>query len=136
MKTIFKYSSCILLLAASTDISFCAPPKKVDDAPQPIRSVFIIPAKPQEGRDPFFPDSMRLYKTVTPTQATIIANLSVKGFSGTPGNWTVIINNHSFGVGDEGDVIDGTGRVHVHCLEIAPGRVIIEANGQRRELNF
>jgi len=136
MKTILKYSSGVLLLVTAANVSFCASSKKADEAPQPVRSVFIIPANPQEGRDPFYPDSMRVYKTLAPTQAAIISNLSVKGFSGTPGNWTVIINNHSFAVGDEGDVLDGTGRVHIHCLEIVPGRVVIEANGQRRELNF
>jgi hypothetical protein len=65
-----------------------------------------------------------------------ISALTVKGFSGTPGHRFVIINNHTFGVGDEGDVITPSGRVHVRCTEVHSDYVAIEVNGQRRELHL
>ena len=40
-----------------------------------------------------------------------------------------IINNHTFAVGDEGDVITPSGRVHLRCIDIQPGTVVIEVNG-------
>jgi hypothetical protein len=109
------------------------------EAAQPvlIRSVFIMPATAQEGRDPFFPDSIRTHEgpTVSNSSAGISA-LIIKGFSGTRNHRMVIINNHTFGVGDEGDVKTSGGRVHLRCVEIHAKRVIIEVNGQKRELNL
>jgi hypothetical protein len=101
------------------------------------RSVFVMPTNPQEGRDPFYPESTRPYASAVVSHvAPVTTTLVIKGFSGTPANRMVIINNHSFGVGDEGDVLTEGGRVHIRCLEINANNVIIEANNQRRELTF
>jgi hypothetical protein len=100
-------------------------------------SVFIMPTNPHEGRDPFFPESIRPYQSsVVVHVVPVLSTLMIRGFSGTPGNRMVIINNHSFGIGDEGDVLTAAGRVHIHCLEINDNSVVIEANDQRRELSF
>jgi hypothetical protein len=136
MKSILKLSPWILLLTAGADV-FAQPVKKPDDkSSQPVHSSFNVPASAHEGHDPFFPESSRLYETAVATHAAEITTLTVRGFSGTPGNRMVIINNHTFGVGDEGDVLTPSGRIHVRCLEINPNGVVIEANSQRRELNF
>ena len=47
-----------------------------------------------------------------------------------------IINNHTFAVGDEGDVRTANGEVHLRCVEIRAGVVVIEINGTRRELTI
>ena len=103
------------------------------------RSVFIQPASPKEGRDPFFPDSSRPYAAAVAKTAHNTLNLTsliFKGISGTPDHRLVIINNHTFAVGDEGDVETAQGRIHIRCLEISDYSVVIEAAGQRHELSF
>ena len=47
----------------------------------------------------------------------------------------VIINNHTFALGDEGDVQTTSGRVHIRLAEIRATSVVIEVNGSRRELS-
>jgi hypothetical protein len=105
--------------------------------PASIRSVFVVPATSLEGRDPFFPESIRTHEgAVASNLSAGISALAIKGFSGTPNHRMVIINNHTFGVGDEGDVKTSGGRVHLRCTEIRAHSVIIEVNGTKRELNF
>ncbi len=102
----------------------------------PVISTFVLPASVRDGRDPFFPESTRPFEAaVSATKVVEITSLTVKGFSGMPGHRLVIINNHTFAVGDEGDVLTPTGRVHIRCTEIRPDAVIIEVNGQRHELH-
>jgi hypothetical protein len=110
------------------------PPAK----PVPIRSVFIMPANATEGRDPFFPESTRVYESDIPVSvhAVEITSLRVKGYSVVNNQPMVIINNHSFMINDEGDVLTPGGRVHVRCLDIKPSVAVIEANGQREDLHF
>ena len=107
------------------------------NSPAPAISAFVQPGNPREGRDPFYPESTRPYVTAVATNTVApVAALTIRGFSGTSENRTVIINNHSFGVGDEGDVLTAAGRVHLRCLAIKSNSVVIEANHQRRELDF
>ena len=115
-----------------------AEPAKIPAAPlAPAHSVFVVPANIHEGRDPFFPESTRMFDAAAEASKTVeVSALTIKGFSGTPGHRFVIINNHTFGIGDEGDVITPTGRVHIRCTEIRADVVIIEVNGQRRELHL
>jgi len=105
--------------------------------PVPARSVFVMPANAREGRDPFYPESPRPYEAAVAANHTVeISALAIKGFSGPPEHRMVVINNHTFGVGDEGDVKTPSGRVHLRCTEIRANLVVIEVNGQKRELNF
>jgi hypothetical protein len=101
-----------------------------------LRSVFILPANPREGRDPFFPKSNRPYEAaMTATNSTVEATaLVVKGVSGTSDHRLVIINNHTFAAGDTADVITDRGRIRVHCVEIKPHSVVIEIGNQYHEL--
>jgi hypothetical protein len=102
------------------------------------KSFFLMPAKPQEGRDPFFPNSTRPYEAamVANRHSAAVASLELKGFSGDPSHRLVIINNHTFAEGDEQTVITSAGRIQVRCIEIKPGSAIIEADGQRVELSL
>jgi len=103
-----------------------------------VRSVFMLPANPGEGRDPFFPKSNRPYEsapTVTNNVVEVTA-LVVRGVSGSTDHRLVIINNHTFAAGDIADVLTDQGRIRVHCVEIKPHSVIVEIGGHYHELSI
>lgn len=112
-----------------------APAKATVVAP---RSIFTQPTSPREGRDPFFPESTRVFDSEVAQHAALetATTLTVKGFSIVNGRPMVIINNHSFMAGDEGDVLSGANRAHVRCLEITAGTVFVQVNGVHQELHF
>lgn len=130
-------ATAILIGCASVPVVYAAPAAKPDRTNY-VRSVFILPLNPQEGRDPFFPDSTRPYETAAAAspRTADITSLVVKGFSGTLGHRLVIINNHTFAAGDEGDVTTSTGRVHLRCIEIETDAVIVEVDGQYHKLLY
>jgi hypothetical protein len=103
-----------------------------------IHSVFVVPSDPKEGRDPFFPNSNRPYKgsVTTTSRSQEVSSLVIKGFSGSVDHRLVIINNHTFAPGDEGDVITSGGRIHLSCIEIKTNSVVIEVGGERHELFY
>ena len=116
-------------------------PAKVPVVIVPPHSTFIQPASPREGRDPFYPESTRVFDANIaqhPAAVEVMTSLVVKGYSVVNGRPIVIINNHSFMAGDEGDVIAGSSnnRIHVHLLEIRPGTAVVEVNGARHEIHF
>lgn len=105
------------------------------------QSVFVIPAKPPEGKDPFFPHSTRPYGTVAPAkngQPTVVAELTLRGISGTPEHPLAIINNYTFAAGEEREVVTGDSRVRIRCLEInmSAGAVLVQIGSERRELRL
>jgi hypothetical protein len=117
---------------------FADAPAKTPRVIVPPHSTFIQPASPAEGRDPFYPESMRVFESAPATTQHVeaITTIAVKGVSVVNGRPVVILNNHSFMAGDEGDVISGNSHVHVHCLEIRPGTVVVEINGARHEIRY
>lgn len=139
----FKRQSLLLILTAS--IILIATAKAADKSPatpaEPaqIRSVFVLPASPKDGRDPFFPESTRVYDAmmaVSQTNKTVeVTSLKVPGISGTPGHLFAIINNHTFAEGDEGDVLTTSGKLHLRCIKIEEGHVTVEVNGQNHRLD-
>jgi hypothetical protein len=101
-----------------------------------IPSVFVLPTSVRDGRDPFYPESVRAVENAMATAHTVeITSLKVPGVSGTPGHLFAIINNHTFAVGEEGDVKTAGGPVHLRCVEIQNNVVIVEINGQLHRLN-
>jgi hypothetical protein len=107
------------------------------DTNAPVQSVFILPSSPSEGRDPFFPNSMRPYEqALVKHRAVDVTSLQIKGFSEIAGHRYVIINNHTFGEGDEGDVITSNGRIHLRCVTVGIDSVIVESGGARHLLKF
>jgi hypothetical protein len=135
--TISRKKGCLILLASAAAFSALGQTAtSTNAAPATITSVFIMPSSPQEGRDPFYPESSRPYITAVAHKLLPVVDLTIHGFSGTADDRTVIINNHSFGVGDEGDVITPGGRAHLRVLAITTNSVVIECDHQRRELTF
>jgi hypothetical protein len=128
-----------VVLAATGALSVCAdqPKPAAPVKPAPAHSVFTMPSSMREGRDPFFPESPRPYEDAVAAKRPLEANtFLVKGRSFEHGHAMVIINNHTFAVGDEGDVLTTTGRVHIRLAEIHGDIAVIEVNGSHRELNI
>lgn len=109
------------------------------DAPADVpRSVFVMPANPQEGRDPFFPNSSRPYENAPASKKSAgdVTSLVLKGISGPPDRRLAIINNRTLAVGDEQDLSSAQGRIHIRCVEIKTNSVVIEFGGQNFELKY
>jgi hypothetical protein len=100
-------------------------------------SVFNLPSNPKDGRDPFFPGSLRPYASIVPSSPTSdLSSLVMEGTSGPPEHRLAIINNVTFGVGDEVEVLTSQGRIRIHCLEITGDSAVIEVGGQRHTLHY
>jgi len=106
------------------------------------QSTFRLPKKLAEGRNPFFPQSVSHIGVVATSKTNQvvapIAELTLKGISGTPEQPLAIINNRTFTAGEEGDVPIGTNKVRVRCIEIkmSEGTVLVQVSGQSRELRL
>lgn len=137
MNAILKNILLVSLAIAGVPVVFGDPAKTAPAKPAPVRSVFVMPTNPREGRDPFYPESARPYEDAVATKRSVdVTAFSVKGISIVRGHAMAIINNHTFAVGDEGDVITASGRVHLRCIEILANTVVIEANGSKHELHI
>jgi len=133
-----KLMTVLLVIGCAMVPATLAAPAPQSSTTNANRSIFILPSDPREGRDPFFPDSTRPYKIAVAAnpRAADVTSLVVKGFSGSMDRRLVIINNHTFAAGDEGDVVTPGGRIHLSCLEIKTNSVVIEVGGQRHELFY
>ncbi len=109
MNALIKTFLLTTLVAAGVPRIQADTPKAAPAKPAPARSVFVIPTNPREGRDPFFPDSLRPYEASATAQTPVANAFLVKGISYEHGRAMVIINNHTFAVGDEGDVLTASG---------------------------
>jgi hypothetical protein len=101
------------------------------------KSVFVD--RPDFGRDPFFPKSVRrgqaIPTTTTPVQpGANFDSIALKGISVNNERRLAIINNKTFEVGEEGDVPVGTQRVRVKVTEVRDKSAIISVNGVSKEL--
>lgn len=142
----------LLALAALTGTSSAAtnpPPKKSATAAATNASAqvaiviptseFIIPASPAEGRDPFFPNSIRTTRTVVTTNKVAKAapvKLVLQGISGTEAKRFALINGRTFVVGEEAGITVGNTRINIHCLSITEDAAVVEADGKRQELKL
>jgi hypothetical protein len=103
------------------------------------KSIFVVPATAQDGKDPFFPQSTRLRPAppvIGTTPTPVVPELELKGISGTPNRRLAIINNRTFERGEEGDVLCNGNRVRVRCMEIESGCVRVTINGQAKVLRL
>ena len=106
------------------------------------KSVFIIPSSKQEGSDPFFPTSTRLWggsmnpKPVKQSQPSGLDCLVLKGLSGTQANRLAMINGRTMARDEQAEINTDCGRLLVHCVDITSNSAIIEVSGERRELKL
>ena len=138
MNTFTKTYCCVVVALTAVQQAFCGTAKNPPTPPPvPVRSIFVMPSNSQEGRDPFFPESTRPFEAaIIASRVVVVTDLKVKGYYHDARMSLITINNHTFAVGDEADLLTTSGRVHVRCVEIRPDAVVIEANGQRQELHF
>jgi hypothetical protein len=136
VNALLKKSLLVTLAAAGcAPVVFGDQPKAANTNSIAPVSVFTMPTSPREGRDPFYPESTRPYEENKPAGLTVDpASFAVKGLSVQNGRAMVIINNHTFAVGDEGDVLTTEGRMHIHLVQIQDNVAVILVNGLRREL--
>ena len=108
------------------------------------KSLFVMPRNPNEGKDPFFPLSIRVYNIPPPvvapatntTPVLVSYELKVNGVSGTAENRLAIINNKTFAVGDEAEVPTAAGRVRIKLLEIKGDVIWVQVGSERRALQM
>ena len=107
------------------------------------KSVFVLPASPQKGKDPFFPRSMRPYPSpsvgapTTNSQPIAVAvKLRFHGISGAVGHRLAIINNRTFETNEEGVVPTSSGPAHIRCLEIKADSVVVQVGAERQVLRL
>jgi hypothetical protein len=130
-----KLQTCLICILAAVAWPAAALPTGTNAAAQ---SVFTMPTAPSEGRDPFFPNSIRPYAEYQShvKHPLDVTSLQIRGISQIAGQLYVIINNHTFGAGDEGDVITPQGRIHLKCLSISQDSVLVESGGMQHLLKF
>ena len=81
---------------------------------------------------------MRLYSDVVvrtnlqPTTAVVAVELKLNGISGTANHRLAIINNRTFEVGEEGEVVSSVGHVHIICKDIKTDSVRVLISGEER----
>jgi hypothetical protein len=128
--------------AGQTPPAAAAHPKAAPAEPEVPLSLFVNPATPQDGKDPFFPQSTRRIKvkqvTTTTNMAPSVATaeLELKGISGSLDHLLAIINNRTFETGEEGTVATNVGRVRLICKEIRSDSVRVLLNGTERTLTL
>jgi hypothetical protein len=133
--------AALLPVAAVVPLPLFAAPPPQHAKLEIQQSVFDYPNNPSEGRDPFFPVSTRVYisNPENQTRGPSLTELILRSILGTPLRAFAIINNHTFAVGDDGDVTTKTGqRLHIHCVDINPkaGTATVEANGLSEVLHL
>src|ERR1017187_5780745 len=133
--------AALLLMAAAGPLPpFAgAPPQPAQSEMEP--SAFGVPGNSTEGRDPFFPSSKRVFAGDPKSQISgpSLADLTLKSILGTPPRVFAIINNHTFGPGDDGDIMTKSGqRLHVRCVDINPkaGTATVAADGMSHVLHL
>ena len=142
MKLFESIKACLLAAVLMAVVPVMAAPPVVTPVPvvqQVPRSVFNLPSSPKEGRDPFFPTSLRPYEFATvpsTNHVTDVSSLVIQGVSGMPPHQLVIINKVTFGVGDDAEVRTPDGRIRIHCVSINGHSAVIEVNGQEHTLQY
>ena len=101
------------------------------------QSVYMPPATPKEGRNPFFPQSIST-QPVRPRENTTVDTTGVvlNGITSPPRR-TAMINGRTFEPGEEGEIkLPSGAKVLIKCEEIGTDSTVILINGARRELKL
>jgi hypothetical protein len=104
-------------------------------------SVFMIPARKEEGRDPFFPTSTRLFASQQPPVQKGQKPLPVEiplTLTGIIPLKLAMVNGRTFEPGEEGEVVANGVRKKIRCLKVTSESAIVELlpEGERRELKL
>jgi hypothetical protein len=156
MKTYRLHKSLI----AAALVAACLPALRAGDAPAEATAltnaapVVAIPRATfvddlRTGKDPFFPNSVRRYETVTQVATNAVpavqrgpslaTQLALKGISGTRQQPLALINSATVAVGETAEIKCSSGQtVKVLCREIRERSVLIElvGKGEVKELKL
>jgi hypothetical protein len=131
------------MLGKQATASAAAPPPPAAVSNAVLKSVFVIPSGPPEGKDPFFPKSIRVYTEAAPKTTPILTNaapqnfeLKLSGVSGTAERPLAIINGKTFEQGEEGEVRVGGGRINIRVVEIKGKTVMVQIGAQQQVLRL
>jgi len=102
------------------------------------KSVFVIPASPKDGRNPFFPQSAQVVAQPTKRDAPLDPSLFVlNGITPSGPKRTAMINGRTFEAGESGEVrLPSGSKMLIKCEEIRADTVVILVDGQRRDLRL
>lgn len=160
---LFTILACFLLVFPASGVSSAdVAPKKdsktqTNSAPKVIqipKSVFT--SDPTNGKDPFFPDSIRRNppspRPPTPTPTTDrskgpqvglnknpASDLVLQGLAGSKSQRLGLINGRTFAAGESGTIVITNGvSLRLKCIEIRPRSVIVQVDGEAstRELKL
>jgi hypothetical protein len=132
-------TTCFCASALAGGTTNAAAPSANPAEPQVGQSVFLQPADPKQGKDPFYPLSLRPYPApgkIKTAPAVGSGLLMLKGISGTRQHPLCIINNRTFEAGEEGEILTSAGKTKIRCVEIKADSVIIDIGGERQELRL
>jgi len=128
----------IILLNGMEKMAFAADTKGVStNAPtvdtNAYRSVFD-----NKGRDPFFPNSSRqaLQASADSAGEQPAVVLVLKGVSGSAEHRLAIINDRTFAVGDEDEVVTAAGRIRLRCVEIYDDNAVVVIDGSSEKIDL
>ena len=130
---------CALYAAADSNTPAPKTPGSATNAPAIVNPDNLKSVFDPKGRDPFFPNSNRQSMEQSENgenAATVV--LVVKGFSGSGSHRMAIINNQTFAVGDESEVLTAGGRIRIRCVEIRDDMAVVTVGKapQRIELRI
>jgi hypothetical protein len=91
-----------------------------------------------KGRDPFFPNSSRQALQASAEngadQPAVV--LVLKGVSGSANHRLAIINDQTFAIGDENEVLTAAGRIRIHCVEIRDDAAVVVIDGSPEKIDL
>ena len=141
-----------LILSLSSAFSYGATPKSRDSAnstnlvpsvPEVAipQSSFVIPSQPNEGRNPFYPQSRTAFQaamtTAKPRDNVVDTSSFVLNGITSPPKRTAMINGRTFEPGESGEVkIPNGAKILIKVEEIRSESAVILVNGQRHEVRL
>jgi hypothetical protein len=105
------------------------------------QSTFSIPSQPNEGRNPFYPQSNNGFQArpvIKPSEGGGIdpSSFVLNGITSPPRR-TAMINGRTFEPGESGEVkLPNGARALIKCVQIGNESAVIDVNGQRREVRL
>jgi len=128
---IFTFFILVFVCSLAGQSALAAPAPKKDSAaekraanssaaePEIPTSIFVAPVvDPKQGKDPFFPTSMRPYVRTTVHMTNAPSSLPAKLILTGLSKKLAMVNGRTFAEGEEGDVNTDNGRKHIRCIKI------------------
>lgn len=143
---IHRFVAPLLLIAAcmsvihplpATPVATNAPTASGTNGPAGTNSLRLsmFDTDSPSGKDPFFPRSTRRALEFSATASSTLADtsaLTLQGVSGSGARAFATINNRTFQVGEEGEVLTPSGRFRIRCVEVKTHSVVVSLGASSR----